>query len=67
MGIVASISTPKAHLHEVFIALVATPDEYPKHTALVQTKLCTLKDYVDYILSHKYPDLTGGQLMDTKL
>ena len=51
----------------MFIALVATPDEYVKHTALVQIKLCTLKDYVDYILSHKYPDLTGGQLMDTQL
>ena len=44
----------------MFIALDATPDEDSKHIALVQMKLCTLKDYVDYILSHKYPDLTGG-------
>ena len=67
VGIVASISTPKAHLHQVFIALDATPDEDSKHSALVQTKLRTLKDYADYILSHKYPDLTGGQLIDTQL
>ena len=51
----------------MFIALDATPDEDPKHIALVQTKLRTLKDYADYILSHKHPDLTGGQLMDTQL